>query len=509
MKYENLIRGIGEMDDRILERYNEIDARLARKHARKTMALRMAAIAACVAVLLCACVPLSMMTHPVGRAVLGGDSEALLTELMKIDGFLSWQGETAEKLEENLPAPMWELLQTTPVLDVLTQPQFKGLEPLDSFAQGEPYRLYFLSNGDGTCSLKFITTNPAYEGDFVLEIPETSPAGDVVTEIDINQTVRSVKWQDTDFPYVLTPEMLDALSQTAKENSINAFDLHKLRAYYLRLSVTGLDEQEYQEMVAAFPIVATRDVYVFDVNASMTERNKIYSYLTEYCEWDREKYEQSVKEIMKLAKKDGDREKAELNLTVLRDMDLGRITGITIPETVRSINQKLWTCLPALETVTIDADHPALQMIDGCLVDTETGTLMLYLREDGKFPTDADIRVLDSYAFSLYTLQKNADEEAELHIPESVTEIRYAALEDLSAEDSVFTIHIYLPAGIKFFGGMASENDYYRVIYHYPGTMAEWERDVTLGTVDWDCSILLLTSDIDEPTVYYFPRRFS
>ncbi|MBQ5362765.1 MAG: hypothetical protein IIU63_05395 [Clostridia bacterium] len=509
MKHEKLIRGIGEVDDRILERYHDIDTRLARKHAKKAMALRMTAIAACMAVLLCACLPLSMMTHPIGRAVLGGDSETLLTELMKIDGFLSWQGEAAEKLEENLPAPMWDLLQTTPVLDVLTQPQFKGMTPMDSFADGEPYRLYFLSNGDGTCTLKYITTNPAYEGNFTIEIPQTSPAGDTVTAIDVDQPKRRVKGQIPDFPYVLTPAFMDALAATAMENKISAFDLDKLRAYYLKLSVTGLDEQEYQGMTDAFPITAVSDVYVFDANASMSELNAIYARLTEYCEWDTEKYEQSVKEIMKLAKKDGDREKAELNLTVLREVDLGKITGMTIPATVTSISQKLWTCLPALQTITVDAEHASLQMIDGCLMDTETGTLKLYLREDGKFPADADIRVLDSYAFSLYTLQTNADEEAELYIPESVTEIRKDALEDLSAEDGVFTIHVYLPAGLTFFGGMTSEHDYCRVIYHYPGTMAEWEKDVTLGMVDWECSILLLTSDIDEPTVFHFPRRFS
>ena len=73
MMHDKLIRGIGEVDDRILERYHDIDTRLARKHAKKAMALRMTAIAACMAVLLCAALPLSMMTNPMGRAVLRGD----------------------------------------------------------------------------------------------------------------------------------------------------------------------------------------------------------------------------------------------------------------------------------------------------------------------------------------------------------------------------------------------------------------------------------------------------
>ncbi len=507
MKHEKLIRGIGEVDDRILERYHDIDTRLARKHAKKAMALRMTAIAACMAVLLCAALPLSMLTNPMGRAVLRGDSAALMVELAKHEGFYDWQARTAEKLEENLPAPMWERLQETPVLDVLTQPQFKGMTPLDSFAEGEPYRLYFLSNGDGTCTLKYITTNPAYEGNFTIEIPQTSPAGDTVTAIDVDQLTRRVKGQIPDFPYVLTPAFMDALAATAMENKIGAFDLDKLRAYYLKLSVTGLDEQECREMTGAFPITAVSDVYVFDMNATQGEQNKIYQFLTEYCEWNAEKYEQSVKEIVKLAKRGGEREMAELYLTVLREFDLSKAIGITIPATVTSINQSLWTCLPALENVTL-AEDSSLKMVDGCLIDTETGTLKLYLREDGYFPADADIRVLDANAFVSCKLQARLGKETALHIPESVTEIREDALAGISVKDA-YSVHIYLPKSLAYFGGFTSENYHCEVIYHYPGTMSEWENDVAFGTVDWDCAILLQTSDVTDPTVFHFPRRFS
>ena len=507
MKHEKLIRGIGEVEDRILERYHDIDARLARKHVKKAMALRMTAIAACMAVLLCAALPLSMMTNPIGRAVLKGDSDVLLKELLEVEGFLSWQSETAQKLEENLPAPMWELLQTTPVLDVLTQPQFKGITPMDSFVEGEPYRLYFLSNGDGTCTLKYITTNPAYEGNFTIEIPQTSPAGDTVTAIDVDQLTRRVKGQIPDFPYVLTVADMDALVATATENKLSAFDLGKLRAYYLKLSVTGLDEQEYKEMTDAFPITAVSDVYVFDMNASQGEQNKIYQLLTEYCNWNTEKYEQSVEEIVKLAKQDGLREPAELYLTILREVELGKASGMTIPATVTSINQKMWASLPALQTVTV-AEDSALQMIDGCLIDTETGTLKLYLRKDGKFPADAEIRVLDANAFASCRLQANANGEGELHIPEGVTEIREDALAGISVEDA-YSAHIYLPKSLAYFGGFTSENYNCEVIYHYPGTMEEWEREIVFGKADWDSAILLLTSDVTNPTVFHFPRRFS
>ncbi len=124
MKNEKLIRGIGEIDDRVLERYHAIDTRLARKHARKMRALRALAVAASLALLIGVCVPVSMLTHPAGRAVLKGDSVALTEQLNKIEGFRSWQERTAERLEQTLPAPLWAYMQSTPVLDVFTQSQY-------------------------------------------------------------------------------------------------------------------------------------------------------------------------------------------------------------------------------------------------------------------------------------------------------------------------------------------------------------------------------------------------
>ncbi len=507
MNHDKLIRGIGEVDDRILERYHDIDTRLASKYAKKMMALRMTAIAACLAILLCAGTPLVMLTNPAGRAVLGGDSEALMAELEKIDGFYDWQAKTAEKLEETLPAPMWELLQTTPVLDVLTQPQFKGLVPLDAFAQGEPYRLYFLSNGDGTCTLKYITTNSAFEGEYTVEIPETSPNGDVVTAIDLPGVSRSVKWKNTFLPYVLTPAAMESLLQTAEENGISAYDRSRLIAYYLKKTVTGLEDEYLQYLIGAFPITAFGDVYMLDSQASGFELNKLYELLYTYCEWSEEKYEQSVQEIIMMAKKSGDREVAELCLTVFRDVDLHSVTGMTIPETVTSITPRTWSNFPNLETVTVAQDS-ALKMIDGCLVDTETGTLKLYLREDGKFPADADIRILESYAFSICTLQTRLGKETSLHIPEGVLKINQNCFASEDLVDVEQTLNIYLPASLQFLGGeRVTSLDDYLVIFHYAGTQEQWESEMTFGEMGKKDFIYLQTSDVTQPFKFYYSKK--
>lgn len=124
MKKERFFRLLGDLDDHILDKYREMDAQLSHKALRKKRALRVLLIAACLALLIGACVPVGMLAHPAGRAILRGDSEALTEQLNRIDGFKSWQEITAEKLEQSLSPKAWESLQKMPVINVLTQSQY-------------------------------------------------------------------------------------------------------------------------------------------------------------------------------------------------------------------------------------------------------------------------------------------------------------------------------------------------------------------------------------------------
>ena len=85
MKRKQLFAELTELEDQLLEQYFTMDQELARKHTRKRIGVRVLAVAACMAILLCACVPVGMLAHPAGRAVLKGDSEALTEQLNKID----------------------------------------------------------------------------------------------------------------------------------------------------------------------------------------------------------------------------------------------------------------------------------------------------------------------------------------------------------------------------------------------------------------------------------------
>ncbi len=60
MKKEQFFRLIGELDDRFLEKYRQIDMRLSHKAYRKKRTLRILAVAACLALLIGVCVPVGV-----------------------------------------------------------------------------------------------------------------------------------------------------------------------------------------------------------------------------------------------------------------------------------------------------------------------------------------------------------------------------------------------------------------------------------------------------------------
>ena len=61
MKKEQFFRLLGELDDQVLEQYRQMDAQLSKKMLRKKRPWRVVIIAACLVLLMGACVPVGMM----------------------------------------------------------------------------------------------------------------------------------------------------------------------------------------------------------------------------------------------------------------------------------------------------------------------------------------------------------------------------------------------------------------------------------------------------------------
>ena len=66
-------------------------------------------------------------------------------------------------------------------------------EPIKQLlANNQPYSLEFTSNEDGTCYVSRLYLNNRYETAFDIIIPETSPAGDTVTGLDLGDSFDSL-----------------------------------------------------------------------------------------------------------------------------------------------------------------------------------------------------------------------------------------------------------------------------------------------------------------------------
>lgn len=92
-----------------------------------------------------------------------------------------------------------------------------------------PYQLTFESNGDGTCKIVGIKTDFDRTEPFDLIIPETSPAGDRVSEVDMNVLKH---YTLPNVPTYLTAKQYDALEEKITAHRDSERDLQTFQAYY-------------------------------------------------------------------------------------------------------------------------------------------------------------------------------------------------------------------------------------------------------------------------------------
>ncbi|MBQ7379529.1 MAG: leucine-rich repeat protein [Clostridia bacterium] len=379
---------------------------------------------------------------------------------------------------------------------------FKDLKIEDTFADGKPYHLYFMSNGDGTCSVEYVTVDPENTQDFVIEIPEKSPTGDTVTKVDLHLLGYGKVTADTELlPTVISAAAFDALREKLIASDMKAFDFNKCTAYFLECTTEGLEGAQLQEMLDDVPFAQFGDVYVFDANASEAERQKILSYLTVYGGWTEADYEQSRAELLEMAKQCDTLEQAEACLSLLRNRNTEHVVGITFPKTVTAIGSDMWYDLKNLQNVTVDENNAVIKMVDGCLVNHATGTLLLCMNE-GAILDNVGIQALGSYAFSHCELklgEGGVREGIHLYIPEGVTVINPHAFTGMEIEDiTCFTIH--LPASLQTF---AVPMDIW--VYEYAGTSAEFQERITFTNVSKGDYLYIKTSDMEHMETFHIP----
>lgn len=193
------------------------------------------------------------------------------------------------------------------------------------------YSLEFTSNGDGTCYVSNIITNVTVSEAYTLEIPETSPEGDLVVAVDPKEALLDTAVQNV--PTWMIAEDFETLCNTLKQNGMPNFDYIKFTAHYLKLSLTGLEEPERSQLIETFPITEYADIYVIDGNTEATMLAKISAQLRKYADFDAQDKYKADQKIAHIIKEHGVETvyEAESHYTAFMEK-------MVLPASVKSVN---------------------------------------------------------------------------------------------------------------------------------------------------------------------------
>lgn len=129
-------------------------------------------------------------------------------------------------------------------------------EPIKQLlAENKPYSLEFVSNGDGTCFVSRLYLNNRYNTPFDVIIPERSPAGDIVTGIDLGDSITD---PSDVIPKYLIWERASKIATQVKadypESMGGVIDEWWLNAYQ-ELNPSKMDQGIREEMLKRYPIL--------------------------------------------------------------------------------------------------------------------------------------------------------------------------------------------------------------------------------------------------------------
>ena len=223
----------------------------------------------------------------------------------------------------------------------------------------EPYHIYYVSNGDGTCYVSDITTNPDNTQDYTLVIPDKSPEGDVVTAISLKASISHSMELPQNLPYMMTENTYKALISVMIENSTDSKDdshrISRFKAFYERLDPSQpLRGKTEQTMLAEYPLLQYTALYKLDDTASLEDVDFLSGVLTQYApSWAQEFEKTGYSELITLAKDhlEGDEYYAALYFIWYRNAD--HMTKIELPETIVEIENWTFYNCGSLNAVTI------------------------------------------------------------------------------------------------------------------------------------------------------------
>lgn len=110
--------------------------------------------------------------------------------------------------------------------------------------------------------------------------------------------------------------------------------------------------------------------------------------------------------------------------------DTNRLTGVSIPNSIKNIGEAAFANTPSLTEITVDDENPVYHSVDNCLIETASKTLIAGCK-NSIIPDDGSVISIADYAFSGCTGLTS------ITIPDSVTSIGNNAFANCSGLTSV------------------------------------------------------------------------
>ena len=173
----------------------------------------------------------------------------------------------------------------------LTPPTLPTLDSYQGMTPDVPYTLKFFSYEDGTCAVMDIVVNMLYEGSYTVEIPETSPDGDTVVEVNfLKCTYNLPRYLTADAYEILDGWWQDYFDRCVEQGLLEAdradYELRRARSYYLlRDASLSSTENLAADMIAQYPLCEHIPVYVLDISTTEVEMANISQLMAAAAPW--------------------------------------------------------------------------------------------------------------------------------------------------------------------------------------------------------------------------------
>jgi len=245
-----------------------------------------------------------------------------------------------------------------------------------------PYNFVYVSNGDGTCSIKEVRVNKDYDGDIHLIVPEKAPNGDTVTKFDTH-------WGYNVLPFNLPSYMTYEDMQTVCKDISEHKEVNE---------ITNNKPERDAKIFFAFYSERTNNnnekYYVLEPAMNREERLRLTNILTAYGYDSDSCYEFLMNFLEEIP--ESEEESNELAREAFKYLYLSgnQITEVSFPETVKYIDYGAFADCESLDKIKGLSDDCKIQVIstetfeqDGNTIES-TGFIYVDISEIEQYSDD-------------------------------------------------------------------------------------------------------------------------